>query len=197
MSRRIKCGAVGSILLLLAGNAGFGEANMWLKISVLEGEGSFNNIKRRVGRDSVVNVRNERDQPVSGAKVTFTLPAEGPGGAFADGQKIFVTMTDASGHAATAGFKPNLVEGRFQIRVKAVYGSREGMALISQSNTAAGGVDAGGHHSKKYLLIAILGGGAAAGAVAATRGGHSAPSGPAPVPPTSVSVGAVAIGGPR
>lgn len=190
-------GVAGPVLLLLAANAAFGDANTWLKISILEGEGSFNNIKRRVGRDSVVDVRNERGQPVSGAKVTFTLPAEGPGGAFAAGEKSFMTMTDSSGHASTAGFKPNMVEGRFQIKVKAVYGSREGVALISQSNTAAGGVDSGAHHSKKYLLLAIVGGGAAAGVVAATRGGHSSPAGPAPPPPTSVSVGAVAIGGPR
>ena len=172
-----------------------------LTVVVLEGEGAFNNIKRKLARDPIVEVRDENNKTVTGAEVVFTLPEGGPTATFAGGVRKFTATSDAQGRAQTTGLKPNTREGRFNIKVSAAMDGKTGSAIISQSNTLAGGVvgvgmDKSGMSGKTKLLIAILiGGGAGGGVYAATRGGGSAgPSGPIP---TSLSAGAVTVGGPR
>jgi hypothetical protein len=176
-----------------------------LKIVIVQGDGSFNNIKRKLAQEPIVQVVDESGQPVQGAEVTFTLPFDGPGGQFANGKRASVIKTDAQGRAAAGTFVPNSNEGRFNIAIRAVAGSREGVAIISQSNTMAGGVySADGvkpKSSKKYWLIAGVAGAATAGALAAKKGGGSTAATPAPVvipvPPTSVSIGSISVGGPK
>ncbi|MBI3665298.1 MAG: carboxypeptidase regulatory-like domain-containing protein [Acidobacteria bacterium] len=128
-------------LLLASGLAGVGrsEESGVLKIVVLEGDGAFNNMKKRIGRDPVVEVRDEKDHPVAGAKVVFTLPPDGPSATFDGGGRVFRATTDERGRAATKGLKPNSTEGRYKIAVTASWSSRSGYAAISQSNTLAGG----------------------------------------------------------
>ena len=176
-----------------------------LKIVIVQGDGSFNNIKRKLAQEPIVQVVDESGQPVQGAEVTFTLPYDGPGGLFANNKRTSSIKTDAQGRAAAGPFVPNSTEGRFNISIKAVAGSREGLAIISQSNTMAGGVYAAdGVRPKasnaKYWIIAGVAGGAAAGVIAATKGGSSpATAAPVaiPVPPTSVSIGSISVGGPK
>jgi hypothetical protein len=163
-----------------------------LKITVLEGEGAFNNSKGAAGHNPVVLVQDQSDRPVAGARVTFLLPETGQGGVFAHNGKVFSTTTDAVGRAATTGFRPNSVEGSFDIRVQASYGGVAASTLIPQSNTSA--ISSSGV-GRKVLWLTIAG--AAAGglvAVMARRGGSS----PAVVAtPTGVSTGPISVAGTR
>lgn len=184
------------VSMLLPAQQGQGS----LKVIVLEGEGAFNNVKQKTGRDALVEVRDLQDRPISGALVQFTLPFEGPSGTFANHSRVYRTSTDANGRAKTEGLTPNSTEGRFSIKVDVSQNGREGHAIISQSNTLAGGLNVPGKtggSSKKILWLGLIGGAAAGGILAASHGGgHSTPAAAAPTP-TSLTIGAISVGGPR
>ena len=173
-----------------------------LKILVKKGDGSLNNIRKKLAQEPVVEVVDESGKPVAGADVTFTLPFSGPGGQFAGSSRVSNVKTDAAGKASAGTFTPNTLEGRFNISVKAVKGTRQGSAILSQSNTLAGGIyssETAGNSNKKWWILGLVGGGATAGVLAATLGGSE----DTPTPGgggrtgTSVSIGAVTVGGPR
>jgi hypothetical protein len=195
--RKLLCAAVLNVI-------GFGplctaQINS-LQIKVLRGEGSFNDIKKKTAEDVVVEVQDELGRPVEGAIVTFLLPSSGPGGTFLDGARMLTMTTSANGRATARSIRPNEIEGRFGIRVTASYQRNEASITVFQSNTAAGGklVVEEGKKSRKGLWIAILGGGAAAAVAIAvgSRGGGEAKTVVA-TPPTSVAIGAIAVGGPH
>jgi hypothetical protein len=169
-----------------------------LKILVVEGDGALNNTKARLGRSPVVEVRNEQGRPVEGATVEFTLPSVGAGGSFLDGGRDFRTTTDARGRSAMGPFKPTAVEGRFTIRVTAAQQNRKGVALITQTNTLAGGstlVKRSRGVKKTLILVGLSAGAGVAGLLAMGRGGGSAT--PAAGGVTTISLGGVTVGGPR
>jgi len=56
---------------------------------------------------------------VESAAVSFLLPEEGPGGAFAGGLHTDVAVTDAAGRAILHGLQWNRTAGRFGIRIVA------------------------------------------------------------------------------
>lgn len=175
-----------------------GQRQGVLKLTVVEGEGAFNDIRRSVAQSPVVEVRDENNRLVAGAKVTFTLPYSGPGATFADGGRTYSTVTGQDGRAAAAAMKPNRLEGRYNVKVTAATEGREGSTVVSQSNTAAGGtMAAGGGGKKKYILLGLLGGGAAVGVVAATRGGGNGSGGGTAPAATVLSPGPISVGGPR
>jgi hypothetical protein len=168
-----------------------------LKIIALEGEGAFNDLKKGKGVDATVEVRDQDDRPVKGAEVVFTLPFTGPGGTFGIADRTYKAVTDAAGRASTQGFRPNSEEGRFNMKVTASFQGATTSAVVSQSNTRAGGQlfeRNGGGNSKLFVILGLVGGAAAGGIFAATRG--SGGGGPA-VPPTTLSIGTVTVGGPR
>jgi len=168
-----------------------------LRLVVLQGEGAFNDIQRKTGRDPVVEVRDENDRPLAGAQVVFSLPESGAGGTFEGGVRTFTTTSDPNGMAAARGLKPNSVEGRFQIRVIASLGGKTGTVAITQSNTLAGGAVVPGKRGggKKWLLLLVAGG--ATGGILAAKSGSKGTPGPAGPPPTILSTGTVTVGGPR
>src|SRR5712692_2000933 len=127
---------------LLFFSATLGAQGRGLKILVIDGEGAINNIQTGAGREPVVEVRDENDKPVAGAKVTFSLPERGPGGTFFGASRNLSLTTNEQGRAAGNGFRPNLQEGRFQIQVTAAAGDQTATAVISQSNILpTGGVN--------------------------------------------------------
>lgn len=184
---------------LLASMAFAAQDKGLLKIAILQGDGAFNDIRKKVAHEAVVEVRDENDHVVPNARVVFSAPSAGPGGTFEDGQRTYIATTDAQGRAAARGFKPNTTEGRFSIRVTASAGGRIGSAQLSQSNTLAGGqgFEPNKKSKTKYILLGVLAGAAVGGAMAATHGGGNAPvAAPLPVP-TTVSTGTITVGGPR
>src|SRR5688500_16536540 len=83
------------------------------RLLAVEGDGVINNIQLSSSREPVVQVHDENNQPVAGAKVTFSLPERGAGGTFfGTGLNLSVT-TDEQGRAIGSGFRHNLTEGNF------------------------------------------------------------------------------------
>ena len=164
-----------------------------LNISILEGEGSINNIRQRVAREAMVQVDDENHKPVAGVAVTFFLPEHGASGAFSNGSRSLTVVTDDTGHAVARGMVPNKVAGDVQIRVVARFKSLGAETIIHQQNVAAAAaaVAAGGAISAKVLaiIIAVAAAGVAGGAVAATRGGGTSP--------TTITAGTPTVGAPH
>jgi hypothetical protein len=189
--------------MMVAGMAA-GADQRPLQINVLEGEGAFNDIKKGVGRASVVEVKDDTGNAVENAKVVFQLPDNGPGGTFLDGSRTFVATTDRLGRASAPVLKPNKLEGQFAIVVTASKDGNTGRAEIRESNTLAGGSMAkagGGHGTALKIVLAVASVGGAVAVFAARSGGGNSNSGGTTggttATPTSLSVGTVTVGGPR
>jgi len=168
---------------------------------IVEGEGAINNIQLGAGKEPTVEVRDETDRPVSGAKVTFALPERGPGGTFFGASRTVTVPTNDQGRASASGFRPNLYEGRFQIQVSAAAGEKTGTAVISQSNSLpTGGVNKvaakKGFGRGKVIAIVVAVGLAAAIAAAASRNDETTTT-TTTVPGTSITPGTVVVGTPR
>ena len=170
-----------------------------LNISILEGEGSINNIRQRVAREAIVQVDDENHKPVAGAAVTFFLPEHGASGLFSNGSRSLTVMTDNTGRAAAQGIVPNKAAGDMQIRVVARFKNLDANAVIHQVNaaTAAAGAAAGGAaiSGKVLAIVLIVAAGAAGGVVAAARGGGSSSSTQAST--VTITVGAPTVGAPH
>jgi hypothetical protein len=184
------------------------EAPTVLHIVIEDGEGAVNNVRQRVAREPIVRIEDQNRRPIAGATVVFLLPSDGASGTFPGGQKMVTLQTDSAGRAAARGLQPNSVTGDFTIRVTASHRGVTATAVINQTNAIAGaaaGAAAGGaaaatagmSAAKIVGIIAIVGAAAVAGGTyAATRNGNDSPSGPAPRPTTSVSVGSPSVGAP-
>jgi hypothetical protein len=148
-----------------------------LRILVLQGQGEVHDIHNHVTATPVIEVRDENGRPIEGADVTFELPAVGPGGLFAGQQTTFTTKTNAQGQAA-ATFQPNVLTGRFNIKVTATAGNRMGHETIRQSNSThpakAESEQHGGIFKFAWWKVAVIAGvGATVGVILATRGGQN------------------------
>lgn len=184
-------------LLLTAGLMAQGPQ---LNLVIVEGEGAINNVRQRTAREPIVEVQDDNHRPVAGAVVVFSLPSQGAGGEFSGGVHSLTVVTDDQGRAVARGFRPNGLQGQYQIRVNASYNGRTGNTVINQSNVAAGaGAAAGAGHGKLIALLAVAGAAAAAGALYATHsgGGNSnsatIPAGTA----TTITAGATTVGAPH
>ena len=159
-----------------------------IKIVIQEGQGAINNIQQHRAKEPVVQVTHEDGEPVRQASVTFQLPETGPGGTFANGNKMLTVQADEKGVAVGRGLRPNQIAGRFQIHVTASFQGATASAVISEINAQPAATGGGG--SKKLLIIALIGG-AAAGGLAAALGGKSSSSssvGTVSAPPPTVLV---------
>jgi hypothetical protein len=165
-----------------------------LKVFVLQGEGAVNSIRTRSATEPVVEVRDERNQPVQGAEVVFQLPAVGPGGLFAGQKSTWTGRTDANGQVVAAGFVPNQEQGRFHIRVTATHSGNIGRATVAQSNSirpVPSGEPRRAGHSGWWKAVAVMGaGGAVGGILWATRRGEGRPT-------VVLQPGTVSFSGPR
>src|SRR4051812_26332272 len=99
MCRRISRGGVCFLTFLLVVAMGRAQTP-GLAIRIVEGDRAINSIKLRRGHDPVVQVVDARGEPVTGAAVTFLLPASGPSATFADGGLSLTVQTDRRGTAA-------------------------------------------------------------------------------------------------
>ncbi len=166
-----------------------------LKIFVLQGAGAYNSLRDRASVQTVVEVRDELNQPVRGAGVVFQLPADGPGGHF-DGQKLEWTgKTDSNGQVAASALLPNGRAGRFNIQVSATHGQRAGYSYISQTNGNGPALEGGTRRKGKlpgWAKAALIVGGAAAagGIVWGVRRGDGRPD-------VVLQPGTISLGSPR
>jgi hypothetical protein len=187
-----------SCLMVWNGNVSAQELR-GLKIVVLEGEGTTNNLQIGSSQPPMVLVQDENDRPVAGANVTFFLPERGPGGTFFGVWNKLNVTTNEQGRASGNGFRANQTEGSFQILVTAAEGERTASVNITQSNVRpADGVSrvlrpVGKLGNRK--LLAVLAAGAIAGVAVAARGGND--NSPSTLPGTSITPGTISIGTPR
>ncbi|MFN7996483.1 MAG: hypothetical protein U0Q18_22920 [Bryobacteraceae bacterium] len=144
------------------------------KIEVVEGDGAINNIRLHRAKEPVVKVVDQDGHPLAKVPVTFVLPAQGPGGSFADGRNTLTVMTDNSGQAVGRGLRPNNSAGQFQIRVSASYEGHAIAANLTQTNAQPAG---GGESSKTLLILALIGGAGAVGAAVGLKGKSSSSGG--------------------
>jgi hypothetical protein len=151
-----------------------------------------------------VEVTDETGKPMEGAAVSFHLAEDGPGGAFANGMRTTVAVTDSRGRASLHGLQLNRTSGRFQIRIvaskeQARAGTVSFQYIAEPRSGVATAAASGSHGYRKWIVVAALvGGGAVAGVLAAGKSGGApapaAPAGPpAPVPVITLTIGAPTI----
>jgi hypothetical protein len=162
-----------------------------LQIQVVEGEGTVHVPGVRSGHRLTVSIADESGRPVAGATVSFHLPESGAGGAFVNGLRTDIAITDARGRATVRAFQANRTPGRFQIRIVASKEqARAGTVSFQYIGELKPGTAASpGSHRKWIAIAAAVGGGAAAG-ILASRGSASAPAAaPPPTAPPVLTVG--------
>ena len=177
-------------------------------ITVIEGEGSINNIHQTINRGATILVEDENRTPLSGVAVSFFLPNDGPSGLFPNGSHVLTVFTDDKGYASSRPVRFNNLVGLMHIRVVASLFSQTASATITQSNVTSGATMKTGFvpatgmgkvskpSSSHKGLIILLAVGAAAGVAAAvllTR--TSSPS--ATIGTGSTTIGTPTIGGPK
>jgi len=174
-----------------------------LKITIIEGKGSVNSIKKGQGSSIVVEVRDETDRIVPTARVQFSTPATGPSGEV-DGRHTFLAWTDTEGRAHVDNLVPNAEPGSFPVTVAARFAGRSGTATFNEENSASVTqvartytVNRPNHKVRNVLIIAgiVAAAGLAIGLSLALTGGSSAAA-IAPTP-TTIGVGGISVGGPK
>jgi hypothetical protein len=155
-----------------------------LKIRIVEGDESVNNVRQRVAREPIVQVEDENRKPVAGAVVVFFLPSLGSGASFPGGAQSLTVVADEAGRAVARGLTSNSLEGKYTIRVSASHRGATGSADVKMSN--AGPSISAVSPTTVWIIVAAAAGAAVAGIVAASSGGSS-----------SVSVGPPVVTPPR
>lgn len=174
-----------------------------LHIRVVEGEGAVYRAGARIPHPLAVDITDETGKPVEGAAVNFHLPEDEPTGAFSNGLRTDVVLTDARGRAVLRAIQLNRAPGRLEIRIVASKEqARAGMVSFQYvTEPKNGAASAGGPKSRPSLtrgplkwavLAAAVGAAAAAGALAAKSRTSSAE----PAPAASASVAGISIGSP-
>jgi len=123
--------------LLAASGLGWAQQPQALKILVVAGEGAVNDVEKRIVTVPVIEVHDDQDRPVAGARVTFRAPASGPGVTFFGASQTSTVGTDEQGRARGEGILPNTLEGSFLIEVTATHGGQQATAAITQTNAVA------------------------------------------------------------
>ncbi len=175
-----------------------------LNIVIVEGDGAINNIRQRTAREPIVEVQDENHKPVAGAAVVFALSDQGAGGSFAGGAHSLTTVTDAQGRAVARGFRPNHVQGQYQIHVTASRNGQTATTNISQTNVltgaAASSTAAAGISGKVIAIVVIaVAAAAAGGAYLATHNGNGSNTSTSTTGASAITItpGSGTVGPPR
>jgi hypothetical protein len=201
MQSSVRAGSFSLSLLLAIQQTAVGQAQKIpepprprMNVAVVEGEGVLNNVRESKPNNVVVIVRDGNRKPIPNASVSFSLPADGPGGTFADGGKALTITSDKDGYATARGLRPNNVAGPYRVQVEATHDQETATATVTQFNTA---VESRGGSGKWIAIIAVIGAAAAGVTVAATQGGgNGAPAAPPPTP-IGITAGSGSVGPPR
>ena|SRR5215472_6759361 len=160
-------------------------------IQVLEGDGAINSIRLHRGHEPKVRVADHEGRPISGAAVTFVLPATGPSASFGDSGLSVTVMSDERGEAIGRGLRPNGVLGQFRIRVTTSWHDSPAVTTLVQTN-AEPVIHAG--HTKTIALVVLIA--AAGGGAAAALGGKSSGSGQSATMAVQTTPGTIISGNP-
>jgi hypothetical protein len=165
-------------------------------IQIVEGDGAINSIRLHRGHDPVVRLVTAEGKPITGATVTFLLPATGASGSFGDNGLSLTVQTGSEGTAAGRALRPNGIAGPFRIRVTASVNGSSASATVAETNAEP---DPHAGRSKKIAIVAVIAGAAIGGiaAAAASKSGSTSPSPTAPAAPGSISSGTPTIGPPH
>jgi len=184
-----------SLILFLAATFLAAAQPAALKVTLIEGEGAVYPAGSRATRGVTVKVTDETGQPVDGATVSFSLPSDGPGGAFVSGTRTEVATTHADGEAAVWGMQWNRTPGPFGILITAVKGASRGGVTCSQS-LAVAAVPAArqsragpGGHKRLWIALAVVAGAAGVGVAAVAAGKTSTAASSS----TAIQIGAPTI----
>ena len=196
---------VSILCFVFLAQSSFAQADVGLRIQVMQGNEARNVVEQIPAVPVTVRVTDRNNRPIPGATVVFASPETGPSGDFANGLTTISTVTDENGLAVAREFRPNDVEGSYQIRVRAEYLGENAATTIRQTNASA-------KKSKGKLIAIMAAAGAAgiAGAAFAGRGGSggssgnpssgTAPTPSTPVPSSStptITFGGSSVGGPK
>ena len=107
--------------------------NAALHITVVSGEGAIHAAGARVTKPLVIEVSDGTGKGVEGARASFQLPEEGPGGVFSNGLRTDLAVTDSSGRATLRGLQVNTIAGPFNIRVTAAKDQSRAGIVVKQS----------------------------------------------------------------
>jgi hypothetical protein len=109
--------------------------NPAFSISVMDGQGAWNNVQASSAHEPVIQVRDRNRKPVAGAYVEFDTPSSGAGVLFANGATHFSSTTNSEGIATAADMRNNGVAGVFLIYVHVSYeGQSVGETTVRQTN---------------------------------------------------------------
>jgi hypothetical protein len=117
-----------------------------LKIVVLQGD-RVANVDWHPESEPIVRVENAEGHPVSGAIVEYQLPTDKSGGEFGikKGRDKSHTMrqvvTGSDGFAKAGRIKPSKVAGKYQLMVRATYGSDSSSVIMTRENIAKDAVE--------------------------------------------------------
>jgi hypothetical protein len=108
-----------------------------LHIKVVTGDGAQHSAGAH-GKPLTVEVTDATGRPVAGARVSFQVPEEGPGGLFANGLRTDIAITDSNGRATEHGLQLNRTAGSFAIRITAAKEQQRAGTIARQSIGSAG-----------------------------------------------------------
>lgn len=163
-----------------------------LNIVVVEGEGATGPVRQHAPHIPVVRVLDEKQSPVSGASVVFTLPTEGATGVFGNGSKTLMVTTDQQGTASAQGLRFTEIPGKVPVNVNVSYKGLTARTIITEMSEAPAGYQPGkgGHKGLIVALLVVLAAGGGAGAYLALRkNGTMAPTTPAGPQPIGITPG--------
>jgi len=103
-----------------------------LHIKVVAGDGAQHSAGAQ-GKPITVEVTDATGHPVAGARVSFQVPEEGPGGLFANGLRTDIAITDSNGRATEHGLQLNRTAGSFAIRITAAKEQQRAGTIARQS----------------------------------------------------------------
>jgi hypothetical protein len=111
---------------------------------------------------------------------------------------MLTVTTDSQGRAAMRGFRPNSVEGKFEIRVNASANGSQGSTVINQVNAIGAGAAASGGGLAAWKWLLIVGAAGAAAGTGIYLGTRDSGNGGTPArPPIVLTPGSPTVGGPR
>ena len=103
-----------------------------LHIKLVAGD-SAQNTAGAHAKPLTVEVTDATGRPVAGARVSFQVPDDGPGGVFANGLRTDIAITDSNGRATEHGLQLNHVAGSFAIRITAAKDQMRAGTIARQS----------------------------------------------------------------